>query len=141
MNELVLISPNNLPNIINLVYPKIDAATAYSNGKYQGSDILQQLVSGHMQLWAAVNENEEIQAIAITEIANYPRIRVMRFLCATGENVEEWINHIDAMEAWGQSHGCKDFEAVVRPGWQKLLKPKGYATSHVIVNKDIGTCH
>lgn len=142
MNQLILIPPVNLPNVLNLVYPKIEAATAYSVGKYKGSDILQKIVSGNMQLWAAYNEDKDtVDGVAITEIAVYPQRKICRFLCATGENLIEWINLIEGMEEWAIEMGCDGFQAECRPGWEKLLKGFGYSKSHVILNKELGSCH
>lgn len=142
MNQLVLIPPSNLPNVIDLVYPKINAATAYSVGKFQGPDVLQRIVDGHMQLWAAIDEDENtVSAVAITEIAIYPRRKICRFLCATGEESGEWINLISGIELWAERQGCDGFQAECRPGWERLLKDFGYTKSHVILMKEFSSCH
>lgn len=95
-----------------------------------------------MQLWCAFNEDEEnVQGIAITEIAQYPQRKICRFLCATGEELVQWIDLMSLMEDWALDMGCDGFQAECRPGWEKLLKPRGYIKSHVILNKDIGSCH
>lgn len=140
--NLILISPSNLPNVLSLVYPKIEAATAYSVGKYTGTDVLRSIAAGTMQLWCAFDEDKEnIQGIAITEIAVYPQRKVCRFLCATGEDLADWIDLIDGMEVWATNIGCDGFQAECRPGWEKLLRARGYTKSHVILNKEIGSCH
>jgi len=142
MNHLLLIAPYNLPNVLTSVYPKIEAATAYSVGKYNGSDILQKIVSGNMQLWVAYDEERDrIDGIAITEIAIFPQRKICRFLCATGEDLMEWIDHIEGMENWAVEMGCDGFQAECRPGWERLLKSFGYNKSHVILNKELGSCH
>lgn len=142
MNQLLLIPPQNLPNVMALVYPKIDAATSYSVGKYTGNDVVKKIASGHMQLWAAYDEDADVvSGVAITEIAVYPQRRICRFLCATGENMSEWVDFIDDIEKWGESMGCDGFQAECRPGWERVLKDKGYRKSHVILNKELGSCH
>jgi hypothetical protein len=142
MNHLVLIPPTNLPNVLSLVYPKIDAATAYSVGKYRGSDVVVKIAAGEMQLWAIVDEDaDEIRGIAITEIAVYPQRKILRFLCATGEEFREWIDLIDEIEQWGADMGCSGFQAECRPGWERSLKERGYRKSHVILNKELGSWH
>lgn len=142
MNQLILISPLNLPHVINAVYPRIEAATAYSVGKYKGSDIIQKIASGNMQLWAIYEDEEEnLQGVAITEIAVYPQRKICRFLCATGENSDQWIGLIEQIETWALDNGCDGLQAECRPGWERLLKDFGYSKSHVILNKELGSCH
>lgn len=138
--RLILVPPIDLPDTLSIFYPKIEAATHYSVGKYKGGDIVRFLVSGAMQLWAACDE-DKVMAIAITEMVVYPQRKICRFLCATGEHMQEWFNFIDDMETWAVANGCDGFQAECRPGWEKFLKPKGYAKSHIIVNKEIGACH
>lgn len=142
MNTLVLVSPQNFPNIINLVMPRIENATAYSVGKYKGADIVRLIASGAMQLWLAYDdENEKLEGLAITEIAQYPQRKICRFICATGENYERWFHHMEEMEKWGISMGCDGFQAECRAGWQRPLKDQGYRLSHIIMNKELGACH
>lgn len=142
MNQLVMIPPSNLPNVINGLYPKIAAATLYSVGKYNGVDIVKLIASGAMQLWVAFDEeNDKVEGVAITEITVYPQRKILKFLCATGDDVSQWIDHMDAIEKWGESMGCDGSQAETRPGWEKLLKPRGYDKSHVILNKELGARH
>jgi hypothetical protein len=136
MSSLFAIPPHLLPAIIGIVYPMIESAAEYSVGKYEGKDILKLIIDGKFQLWGAV-EGEKINGIAITEIVDYPRVKMCRFLCATGENLSEWMPLIKDIEAWAVSKGCKSFQAECRPGWERLLKPYGYEKSHIIMNKEL----
>lgn len=142
MSNLVLIAPHDLSSVINMVYPKIEAATSYSVGKYHGADIVRQLAAGSMQLWLAYDdENDKLDGLAITEIAVYPQRKICRFLCATGENYKDWFHHMEEMEKWGEKMGCTGFQAECRPGWERPLKEIGYSKSHIIMNKELGSCH
>lgn len=142
MNDLILIPPANLPNVIDLVYSQIDAATHYSVGKYKGVDVIRKIADGHMQLWVIYDEEcDKVNGIAITEIAVYPRRKICRFLCATGEESNEWIGLIGNIEEWALNKGCDGFQAECRPGWERILKGFGYTKSHVILNKELGSCH
>lgn len=137
--QLVLITPFNFPDVASLLYPKIEAATHYSVGKYKGADIVKYIASGAMQLWAAYDEeHKHVDGIAITEIVTYPQRKICRFLCATGENLDNWIDLINEIETWATVMGCDGFQAECRPGWERLLKGNGYRKSHVILGKDLG---
>lgn len=131
---LIGIPANQLADCWENVKHLIADACARSNGKYEAIDILKSLLRGDMQLWGAISE-DKIEAIAIGEIVNYPRIRVYRMLGATGNDMGEWVGHIQGIENWARLQGCMDFEAVARPGWEKMLK--GYKKTHVILNRSL----
>jgi hypothetical protein len=136
MKKLVLATPDLLPNILGIVYPKIEAACARSVGKYNGSDIVKCLIDRSMQLWVVFDDmDSEVNAIVITEISQFPRIKLLRLLCCTGENSEQWVHLLKDIEDFGKIHGCEGFQAECRPGWEKVLKNLGYKKEHVILNK------
>lgn len=138
MTKLVRIPSKSLPDIIDLVYPRIEAATQYSVGKYTGSDVIKKIVDCSMQLWVAFDEDgEKVDGLAITEISVYPKRRILKFLCATGENMDGWAHHIKTIEEWSRVEmHCDGSQAECRPGWEKILKGDGYVKTHVILNKD-----
>jgi hypothetical protein len=133
---LVGIPASNLADCWESIKHLIDGDCARSNGKYESVDILRSLLKGEMQIWGAVDE-DTIEAIAIGEIVNYPRIRIYRMLAATGEDMKDWIDHIQGIETWAKSQGCMDFEAISRPGWARTLKDKGFKKTHEILNKNL----
>jgi hypothetical protein len=136
--KLHLINPDMLPNIMGLIYPKIDAATKYSVGKYNGVDIVKKLIDAHMQLWIVIEDSiEEIQAIVITELSAFPQAKICRLICCTGEGSEKWVHLISEIEDWAKENGCDGLQAECRPGWEKILKHFGYEKSHVILNKAV----
>ena len=135
--QLYLIPPNLLPDFMEQVFPMIDAATTYSVGKYTGADVVKLLISGAMQLWAAI-EDTVICGIGITEIANYPQARVCRVLCVTGNaGAKMLVGFIEGIEKWAKEQRCKSVQAECRAGWEKHMKPFGYTKNHVIMNKEL----
>jgi hypothetical protein len=138
MTTLVGIPANQLADCWDGIKYLIADACTRSNGKYEAVDILRALLRGDMQLWGAVGD-EKIEAIAIGEIVNYPRIKIYRMLGVTGEGMNEWINHIHGIENWARAQGCQDFEAVARPGWEKMMKDKGWRKTHIILNYSLQT--
>jgi hypothetical protein len=88
-----------------------------------------------MALWLALSETEAIEALAITEIAAYPRITVCKLLACTGDDAALWVHLLESIEAWAKSRGCAAMEPVCRPGWERRLKPMGYRKTHVVLEK------
>lgn len=123
---------------MNAVYPKIEAATAYSDGKYIGPDIVKMLISGHMQLWGIVDDEDgNLNGITITEIATYPQRKVCRMLSTAGEGSDNMLPLLPEVESWAKACGCSSIEPVCRPGWEKILKPYGYKKTHILLSKEL----
>lgn len=133
---LIGIPASDLADNWNSISHWIADACTRSNGKYQPVDILHALMRGDMQLWGAIGE-EKIEGIAIGEIIKYPRIKVYRMLAATGEDLANWIDHIEGIERWAKAQGCQDFESIARPGWARLLKGRGHIHTHSMLNKNL----
>jgi hypothetical protein len=122
------------------VHGMVEDACNHSNGKYCVSDVLAFIQQQRMQLWVALHANE-ICAVGISELVQYPQIKVCRMLAATGNDRELWENLIEEMEAWGRSVGAGDMELICRPGWERVMKKYGYEKTHVILNKRLGYAH
>lgn len=135
MTQLVGIPLQNLPECWHEVRHFVEAACTRSNGKYAVADIIRSLGSGDMQLWAAADEEGIVKSIGITEIANYPRTRIARLLCVTGEDSSAIEHHLPEMEAWAVANGCTRLEAIARPGWERVLHKDGFKKTHVILEK------
>jgi len=84
---------------------------------------------------AATCERARIKAVAITEIAAYPRITVCKLLACTGDDAARWVELLAPIEAWAKSRGCAAMEPICRPGWERRLKPLGYRKTHVVLEK------
>ncbi len=84
---------------------------------------------------AATCERVRIKALAVTEIAAYPRITVCRLLACTGDDAALWVDLLAPIEDWAKSRGCAAMEPICRPGWERRLKPMGYRKTHVVLEK------
>jgi len=93
------------------------------------------LIAGSMNLWLAVDETDAIKAVAVTEIAAYPRIMVCKLLACTGDDAALWVDLLAPIEDWAKSRGCAAMEPICRPGWERRLKSLGYRKTHVVLEK------
>ena len=50
---------------------------------------------------------------------------------------KRWFHHIDDIAAWAKRQGCKKMEVFARPGWERVLKHKGYVKTHVQIEKEL----
>jgi len=117
------------------VYPLLSEAVKSNNGRYTITDLRRNLLSQDMQLWI-IRAGEALEAVAVTEIVNYPSRKVVRVNIGTGSNFREWIPLLSEIEEWGKENGCDGLESIARKGWAKVWGKQGYNQTHVFLEKD-----
>ncbi len=73
----------DLEFIWSQVKPQIEKAL---DGSYSSYDILEYIKQNRMQLW--ISWNDGIEASFVTEVCDYPQLRVLRWVLAGGSNME-----------------------------------------------------
>ena len=104
------------------------------SGRHTPDEIQQDLRTGGAQLWLAWSE-EEILGLCVTYIMESERKKVCRLWLCTGHDRKRWVHHIETIEQWAQSIGCHTMDAVVRPGWERVLRE--YKKTHVILEREL----
>lgn len=101
---------------------------ALETDRYEIDDVRQSLERGKAHLWT------EPDAAVVTEIAVYPRRKVLRAWLATGRY--EGIRRIeDRAIPWAKHYGCDALEIIGRLGWRRRLTD--YRERAVTMTKDI----
>jgi len=106
-----------------------------TNDGFSSEHILQFLEEGTMQLWMAVDESNKVLCVCVTEVRQYPNYKVCDLRITTGEQYEKWVDYMDEVCKWAKAEGCKKMEVFARPGWERILKSKGYVKTHVQIEK------
>jgi len=108
----------DLEFIWSQVKPQIEKAL---DGSYSSYDILEYIKQNRMQLW--ISWNDGIEASFVTEVCDYPQMRVMRWVLAGGSNMESWLDLVTSkVEDWAKRNNCQRLEIVGRKGWTKVLR-------------------
>jgi hypothetical protein len=108
----------DLEFIWSQVKPQIEKAL---DGSYSSYDILEYIKQNRMQLW--ISWNDGIEASFVTEVCDYPQLRVMRWVLAGGSNMESWLDLVTSkVEDWARRNNCQRLEIVGRKGWTKVLR-------------------
>lgn len=131
MIALHLIEADKAEAIYPYIKQWVEPAVATSNGKFATEDVLRAIMSGAMQLWVIADERP--MAIVISEIAIFPRMKVCRLICCTGEHREKWIHFLADIENWARHMGCEQMLCIARKGWARLLTD--YKLTHVELEK------
>lgn len=108
-----------------------------TNGGFNAEHILEFLKEGTMQLWMAIDENNQVICCCVTEIRQYPNFKVCDLRITTGVQYERWVDYMDNICEWAKSNGCKKMEVFARPGWERILKHKGFKKTHVQIEREL----
>ena len=115
-----------------LVKELIQKACDYSDGFADAEDFKKWLEQGTMQLWVAWdNEEKKVRCVCITEIKQYPKYKVCGCKITTGSSFNKWVDFMDFVMEWAKQEGCRKMEIHTRPGWERVLKSKGFFKTHV----------
>ena len=115
-----------------LVKDLIQKACDYSDGFADAEDFKKWLEQGTMQLWVAWdNEEKKVRCVCITEVKQYPKYKVCSCKITTGNSFKQWVDFMDYVMEWAKEEGCRKMEIHTRPGWERILKPKGFFKTHV----------
>ncbi len=96
------------------------------------------LEKGVMQLWIAYDSKEsKVKCVCVTEIRQYPNYKVCDCKITTGTDYKSWVDFMDDVVNWARSQGCKKMEIFTRPGWERILKYKGFVKTHVQLEKPL----
>lgn len=125
-----------VPKIWHRVEGLIVEACAYNGGRYRAEDHLNELMAGIKQLWMVVS-GDDVLAVVITEIIDYPRKRCATIHICTGNGLAEWAKFLPTIEAWAREHGCAEMFLMARPGMERALRDQNYQKSHVLLEKTL----
>lgn len=107
----------------------IESALAYSGGTHTFDDVAQMVIEGKAQIWPAQ------RGVAITEIIEYPRKRVLHVFLAAGE-LDQLLDMIQSAEDWGRTQGCTSLTMSGRFGWQRVLDKHGFKPVLVTMERE-----
>lgn len=118
-------------------YPKLEVAfqmmAAGSNGRWELSDIVNQILAREQQVWVSLNDGV-IEAVLLTEIVTYPRRKALRFSSCVGKNWRNWAHFHAQIEEWGKAQGCNLFEVYAPRKWRHCFPD--YREFHILMEKN-----
>jgi hypothetical protein len=134
--DLVVFKPSEVAGVWILVEDLIQKACDRSGGFADAEDFKGWLEKGIMQLWVAFdNKEKKIKCVTVTEVKQYPKYKVCDCRITTGTDYKSWVDFMDNVVNWARANGCKKMEIFTRPGWERILKRKGFAKTHVQLEK------
>lgn len=132
------IPSDRVDGIWNRVEPLVKKGLAEAIHEIGVDDVKRSIKAKEMQLWAGFDvEAETVVVVMVTEIINYPKMRVCHIVANGGERLEEWEPFMDKIKEWAISEGCVKIKAVARDGWVRRLKAYGYEKTNNVIECDL----
>lgn len=139
--ELIKLTREEAAHLRPQLYELLLHAERFADGEFETEDILDFAEKGLMQAWV-VGKGSLIKAAMITDIAQYPRIRVLRIVAVAGAEFDEWKHLYDSIESYARIQGCARVEATMRPGMAKRSESIGFKRSRILMTKYVfGVTH
>jgi len=102
---------------------------------YTARDVLDGIILNKFQLFISWNNNK-VESAVVTEVADYPRKRILRYVLAGGDNLDNWLESIqNKIEEFAINNYCQAIEVAGRKGW--LRKLKGFEQKIYIMSKEL----
>ena len=131
-NVITRVPKDDLLFIWSQVAPLLEKAL---DETYSIKDILYGISTDRMQLFISWNNNK-VESAVVTEIAQYPQAKVLRYFLAGGTNLNNWLERIqETIEKFAKNNKCTHLEVAGRKGWVRKLK--GFKMKAIILSKEI----
>ena len=131
-NVVTRVPSEDLEFIWSQVAPLIEKAL---DETYNIKDILYGIANDRMQLFISWNDNR-VESAVVTEIAQYPQAKILRYFLAGGTNLDNWLERIqEKIEKFAKQNKCTHLEVAGRKGWVRKLK--GYKMKAIILSNEI----
>lgn len=141
--ELIKINSNAIevtwPYVKDLVQKPIDRTL----GERNVDDIYYSLIHEQLTLWVAVDKEEGIIGVMITQILFHPQYKVLALplIGAKPHTINKWFfkswEKDSPLLQYAKENNCKRIEGYARDGWLKMIEKIGFKKYNTVVTKDV----
>jgi hypothetical protein len=121
--------PEDIENVWSYIEDYMRGAAKYTHGRFEVEDIKNDLTKNRIQqLWIAYDD--KVYGAVITEIMEYPRMRVLVMHFTGGVELPKWkADMLELLQRFARDNGCKTIESIGRAGWKKVFKNDGFKSN------------
>ena len=110
----------------DLLKKRLDRALGVAGNTHSPADVAEAVAEGRMQSWTRGD------SLVVTEVLEYPRTKALNVFLAVG-NLEEVLDLIPDMAAFGREHGCTRMRMQGRKGWARVLPRIGWKEDKQVI--------
>ncbi|HXA40307.1 MAG TPA: hypothetical protein VNW53_15020 [Phenylobacterium sp.] len=111
--------------------PWLEAALDHAGRTHALADVKAAVDRGEARLWPGA------ASALVAAVEQDPGERRLLIWLAGGERQELEGDVLPQVEAWGRAQRCRRVLVIGRAGWERTLKPHGYAPLARIIAKDL----
>ncbi len=116
--------------------PYLQKAIDHSQGEYEVDDLMEFVDNRDMQLWT-IQQDDKVIGAGVTEIVTYPRKTYVQIVLLGADNMDDWLNSIQNIEAWAKEMNVNGVRWMGRPGWKKVMQSWGYSQDYIAMGKPL----
>jgi len=141
--ELIKINSNAIevtwPYVKDLIQKPIDRTLVERNI----DDIYYSLIHKQLTLWVAVDKEDGIIGVLITQILFHPQYKVLALplVGSKPHTINKWLDYSLQKDSpllkYAKENNCKRIEGYIRSGWLKFLKKHGFKKYNTVVTKEV----
>lgn len=124
--------PDTLDVLWPTIRPRVVSGVERSSGRLTEKAAFDLLRSGTWQCWTYWEDNRCL-AVVITRLnIESSGIKTLEAIMASGDNRDKWQRlAIETLKAFAKAEGCKLFELIARPGWERVFTE--FKKTHVML--------
>jgi len=141
--ELIKINSNAIaitwPYVKDLIQKPLDRTL----GEQNLQDVYTSLINEQTILWVAVNKEDGIIGVMITQIVYHPQYKLLllSLVGAKPHTINKWLDYSwqkgSPLLEYAKENNCKRIEGYIRSGWLKFLKKHGFKKYNTVVTKEV----
>jgi len=141
--ELIKINSNAIevtwPYVKDLIQKPLDRTL----GEQNLQDVYTSLINEQTILWVAVNKEDGIIGVMITQIVYHPQYKVLALplIGAKPHTIHKWFfkswEKDSPLLQYARENNCKRIEGYARDGWLKMIKKIGFKKYNTVVTKEV----
>ena len=141
--ELIKINSNAIaitwPYVKDLIQKPLDKTL----GEQNLQDVYTSLINEQTILWVAVNKEDGIMGVMITQIVYHPQYKLLllSLVGAKPHTINKWLDWSwqkgSPLLEYAKENNCKRIEGYIRIGWFKFLKKHGFKKYNTVVTKEV----
>ena len=118
--------------------PVLQRAIDHADGRWSIEQVLSDVSACRVHVWM-VSRETKLVGVFTTRVVDGPARWVLLDCCA-GDDLAGWIGAaLAAVESWARGVGAAQIVAEGRLGWQKAMRPYGYAPTLITCVKHLET--
>lgn len=134
---IIPVQPEDIGHYQKIALPFIQSALEQTAGELTLEEILADVANRKRHLWLIKLEDEFLAGVVTQMYSTQSGLKIGEITMAGGKDYAAWSHFSDTIGQFFKAQGCKIMRVIGRDGWEKLLKPKGFAKKHIILDKEL----